>query len=241
MYHSRGWVLLLLVLVVFAGGGMVWQRNQAALLQAEVELLRAEHRELAPLRGENERLTAGQVPPGELDALRTDHAELVRLRGEVEAARLRAQSAAVEIKLADAARGSADAVLASAVEAVTNGDINTLAGTLGFEGAAQEKADALYNGLPDAVRAQYASPAQLIALMIAKDVPPGKINMIGRGGYEDNADRVTARVRLQPADGPAKIVQLLLRRQDDNWKIMVPASAVEKYTNALKGVPTADR
>lgn len=85
---------LLLVLALVAGGALLLQRQAAAQLQGEIALLRGEHRDLARLRAENQRLTAAQLPAAELARLRDDHAAVMRLRGEIEKLKAKADVAA---------------------------------------------------------------------------------------------------------------------------------------------------
>lgn len=93
--NSLRWIsTLLLALAVAAGVGVVWQRQAAAALQAELGWLRDENRELVRLRGENERLRTAGLPAAEMEQRRADHAAIVRLRAEIEAMRVRLEKRA---------------------------------------------------------------------------------------------------------------------------------------------------
>lgn len=83
-----GWIGAGLVLAGVAAG-IGWQRWQAALLRLELDPLREEARELATLRGENDRLRRGQPSAAEIARLRADHESIVRLRTELDALRAR--------------------------------------------------------------------------------------------------------------------------------------------------------
>ena len=75
---------LLLALAVVAGAALWLQRQEAADLRDELARLHEESRELARLRGENQRLAAALPPAVKLEDLRADRAAVVRLRGEIE-------------------------------------------------------------------------------------------------------------------------------------------------------------
>jgi phage host-nuclease inhibitor protein Gam len=73
------------VVTLGVGVALVQQHQVAEELRVEIAVEREGSRELAKLRTENQRLTAGQIAPDKLEALRTDHAAVVRLRAEIEA------------------------------------------------------------------------------------------------------------------------------------------------------------
>ena len=77
-------VIVGLVLIGGAAGGLQWQETQ--VLRRSIEIAQEEAKELSQLRAENLRLRARQIPVTELERLRADHAALPRLRAELEAA-----------------------------------------------------------------------------------------------------------------------------------------------------------
>jgi len=82
-----GFVVALLAVAGVAAAALLSQRQEAALLRAELELARLEAADQARLAAENDRLRAQQVSPAALERLRADHAAVVRLRAELEALR----------------------------------------------------------------------------------------------------------------------------------------------------------
>jgi hypothetical protein len=79
--------VLLLTLAAVAGAALWLQRQAAADLRDELALLRGDQREVARLRAENQRLTAGLPPAEKMQELRADRAAVVRLRSEIEKTR----------------------------------------------------------------------------------------------------------------------------------------------------------
>ena len=76
-------VIFSAVLVLVAGGfsaAVVWQRQTASALRAEVEFQREQEKSRAGLEAETARLRAKQISAADLEALRGDRAALARLR-----------------------------------------------------------------------------------------------------------------------------------------------------------------
>ena len=92
---------LAITLLVMASVGFVaaWlEREAAAGLTRELELLRDENRQLTVLRAENEQLKADQIPNAELVRLRADRSALLRLRNEVDQLRSRVEQRAKRVE-----------------------------------------------------------------------------------------------------------------------------------------------
>lgn len=246
MRGPRWWYFAVGIWVV-AGLVVFLQQWQTGIgLRGEMLALDAIRRERIQLQAENRRLVAAQFAPAELENLRADHAALTQLRGEIEALKKRAPLAVttpVEAEMLpasawkNAGRATPEATVATALWAASAGDVEALAATLAFDGAARAHAEALFNALPETSRVQYQTPERLIALFLAKEVPLGAAQA-GMAGNVVQPDVATVRLRLQPVEGPAKTVMLNLQRQDDGWKVIVPVTIVDKYGNTLKGPPS---
>ena len=93
--NAARWISTVLVLVAIVAGLACWvQRETTAALQSELALLRDDHRVIARLRAEQQRLRAAQVPAAEVARLRADRAALLRLRAEIEQLQARAEQKA---------------------------------------------------------------------------------------------------------------------------------------------------
>lgn len=249
MYGSKGAWMVIGALVIVVGGalGVRWQASLE--LRRELEQLRSDHRELQGLEEENRRLTASQVTAAELESLRADHAALEHLRRDLEALKdgppvhVAAPSAKIipASEWKNVGRATPEAAVETALWAAAGGDLDVLVGTLGFDVVARAKMESLFNGLPDAARSQYSSPEHLVALLLAKDVPPeSTMQVTGEDVSTDHPTYTSLHLQLQPVTGPTKSVTLIMQQQDGGWKVMVPANVVDKFGNALKGLPTTD-
>jgi hypothetical protein len=249
---SKGILFVLLLLAI--GIGFLWQYQAGSRLHGEAIGLQAQAREAVRLREENRRLASEQASPEEMENLRADHAEMERLRGEIEALSRRVEQA--EAKPAspapaasmgaagpsgsavaagawrNAGRTTPEAALETALWSAKEGDINSLAGMLLLDDGARAKAEQLLAGLPEATRAQYATPEQLVAFLTAKDVPLTSMRVAGMTVEGDEAQLV---VHLPTAQQPDKMTKLGLHRSPDGWRFKVPESAVDRYSQALTG------
>lgn len=238
------------------GMAFAWQWRTGVRLQGEIELLQTQTREAARLREENRRLADRQVSAAELENLRADHAEVVRLREEIDAfaqrvAEAGTTSATPETAVpaaptppgpgpvpADAWKNAGQATPQTALEtalwAAKMGDINVLADTIVLDERARAKAQLLLASLPDATRAQYTTPEQLVASLTARDVPLTSMRVAGVIAGADDTQLI---VNLPTPEQPERITKLALHRYADGWRLKVPESAVDKYSQTLTGAP----
>lgn len=241
------WVVLAVVTLGVAGT-LTLQAQRSRQLRAEIALLRNEAASLRTLQGENQRLRAAQPSASEWAEWRTQDAERVRCESEI--AQLRARLAAKTATSSAGApefrpsepvqanawnnvgRSSPEAVLETALWAAAGGEVDTLADTLLLETDARTRAEALLASLPPAVRATYGTPERLVALLTAREVPLGSMQFIAR--MERGAD-VLLRVRLQQPDGSAVTKSLVARGTPGNWRLVVPAGAINHFEAVLRG------
>ena len=250
-------VIFLGVLILAGGVIFAWQWQTGVRLHEEAARLEAQAREAARLREENQRLATHQTTPTEMESLRADHAEMERLRGEIDALSRRVEQAdrdeaqskpAISTKAAEplreaiaasawknAGRATPEAVLETAVWSVKEGDIATLAGALLIDDRTRGKAEALLAVLPEATRAQYGTPEQLVAFLTAKDVPLTSLRV---DGMNVNGDEAQAVINLRTSENLDKLTELELHRSADGWQIKVPESAIDKYARTLTGAAT---
>lgn len=229
----------------------LWARaSLTARLQHEVEQSRGEQREVTRLRAEHERLASAQPSAAEIDAQRADHEAMERIKTEI--ATMRARLAVAPIanpvlnrarptvppplaadQWKNAGRATPAATLETALWAASGGDLDTLAGLLSLDARSREKAQTLFNGLPAAAQKEYRSSERLLALLATQDVPTGSMQIIGQMSLAH--DQVALRVRLQDVDGAAKFTSLRLQHAKDEWQLIVPEKAVDRYAANLQG------
>jgi hypothetical protein len=80
--------------------------------------------------------------------------------------------------------------------------------------------------LPGAARSQYPTPEDLLAVVVAGNVPLDKVQLVAR--QQIDADHVTEYLRLKNADGITRQVYLSLDQSPDGWRLVVPSSVVEQ-------------
>lgn len=231
----------------------LWARAAlTARLQHEVELSRAEQHEVAQLRIEHQQLAAVQPSAADMDRLRADHDAMEQM--EAEAMTMRARLARTSVtdpvssrtppatppppalsadQWKNAGRSTPAATLETALWAASGGDLDTLAGMLSLDAHSHEKAQALFNALPPSAQNKYGSAERLVALLAMQDVPTESLQIIGEMGIA--RDQVALRVRLQDVDGAAKFTSLRLQRAGNEWQLVVPEKAVDRYAAILKG------
>jgi hypothetical protein len=102
-----------------------------------------------------------------------------------------------------------------------------------FDPVAQTKSNAIFAALPPTIQQELATPARLIALLVAKDVPLGSAEILTQATPADPSNDTKLAAKLVDADGKSKEVHLSLRATDGSWRFVVPADAVERYAARL--------
>lgn len=251
------------VLALTAVGAAVWVQHQdSAALRKEIARLRADVQLVMPRSGSTTATpladgarestfptAANSFEPSELRKLRE---EIATLRASTQALTQFAQAAqaATALKglsgtettiatkltpaedLKNAGKSTPEAATETLLWAAFGGDIDTLSSGLVFTPTAREKANAWFAGLPEKTRTQYGTPEKVMALMIAKDAA-GLSGMQVLGQKEIAPDNVGVRVRFGTTDGNTKDDNLLLRRVDDGWRMVLPDAAFEKIARKL--------
>jgi hypothetical protein len=230
----------------------LWARAAlTARLQHEVELSRAEQREVAQLRIEHQQLAAVQPSAAEMDRLRADRDAMEQMETAAMTMRARLASPPVDPPVSgrpspatpppplsadqwkNAGCASPAATLETALWAASGGDLDTLARMLSLDARSHEKAQALFDALPPSAQNKYGSAERLVALLAMQDVPTESLQIIGE--MRMSRDQVAMRVRLQDADGATKFTTLRLQHAGDEWQLIVPEKAVDRYAAILKG------
>lgn len=253
MTRNEFW--LLCGLVVVGAGTAIWRQRVAGDdLRQEIGRLQADRRTLEEVQSENVRLRALQVSPEKLTALRADREAVGQLRREIEALE---RSAALTPALAappkpgtapivpsaqwkNAGRATPAAALETALWAAAGGDIDTLAGMIELLPAEQALASEFFAALPDTVRAEHRTPERLIAMMTAKDIPLGSMQVLDFDDYGTN-HMANILVALRNPQGNTKTTQLSLRRAADGWKLQIPREALQQYARAINPALAAEQ
>lgn len=246
MSFAFGWIGLGVAIVV-VGAGLTLQGRSVAGLRVEAEALRLQSQERQRLLAQNEHLKSAQSTEEQLARIAAARDELARLdreipmlRGKVDALARPAvdamKSGPEPARASDSwhnvGRGTPKSVTETALWAALHGEVDLLAGLLVLEPEARRSAEELLASLPEASRVGVQTPEKLIALIGAKDVVPGEIQMLAVTPRNDA--EVSVRIRL-PNDRPgSRIANLNLRSTDEGWALVVPERAVRRYAEQLR-------
>ncbi|MES2695867.1 MAG: hypothetical protein V4773_20505 [Verrucomicrobiota bacterium] len=251
----------LLVLLAAAVGGVWSQRYVTEELRHELARAKEAQADGKRQQVENARLAAGQQSAEELERLRSDRVALQRLRAEVEALKTSfkkapaapAQNTTKGVEgagtFADGRTAKAEewknvgratpvAAFETALWAAAAGDVDALAAGIMTDVTTRPEVDRLWGQLSPAERLQYGSPERLLAALTLKDIPLGTAQVShtqvlkpGEYGFTEETASVVAVVI--DADKKRRPLGLFLRRAGDEWRLLLPASAVRKYREQL--------
>jgi len=121
-------------------------------------------------------------------------------------------------------------MLESLLWASTNGDVDHLAGLITFHGPAQAAAQALFDQLPDKERADYGSPAKIVAEMIAASMPTD-LEAASIDAKTWKWSLLT--VRDEHADGAQSDMYFRADQSADGWQLDVPAKVIQGFQKKL--------
>lgn len=237
----------LTIIALSVAAGLWWgaERSAAAQLRLQLDSLQRQTDELARLRQEHDRLLRLQPSADELARLRRAAAasdQPAPLTAESSAEATPAPWHALQPGLwAPAAdwknrgRRTPESALETMLWASAGGDLAALKETLQLDAASRTKIAALLADLPESVRQQYASPEDLLALVVAGNVPLESAQLVARQQTGD--DDVIEYVRLKNPAGETRQIHLTLHRSPDGWKLQVPAATVNALALGLPKAP----
>ena len=101
----------------------------------------------------------------------------------------------------------------------------------------QSKAADLLASLPASSNQRFASPEDLMALLVAGNVPLDSAQVAAKQINQDG--QVIEYLRLKDSDGRTRQIFLPLRNFSDSWRLTVPASALDTIAqgNGSSGAP----
>ncbi len=248
MQKTFGWIGI--VGILCSGAFLLLRQHERRLeLNREIVALRQQNDHVAQLQQAHQQLTAAEPPAAELERLRADHAAISRLRAEIDGLNARITAAQQEsaterfevgskVPAADwknAGNATSRATLETILWAAAGGDITTFAQHLLVpEGPARQQAITLLESLPAALRAQYGTPERLVAFLAVKDVPFGAAEVIAWDAIQAPPSTVQVQVQLSAGDGVTKDLLLRFSPQGAGWKLVVPGTAIGRYSRMLK-------
>jgi hypothetical protein len=220
--------------------------------EAALEHEKAHSIERNRLLDEHRRLSAGQLSEAERGQLQFKRAELAGLKGRLLTLELRAAGddrdeddpgAPETLPSVDwiyAGRATPRAVMQSVLWSASRGDVDHLAELLAFTDDVRTKADAIFSGLPPASQREYGSPERVVATLLAGSFPKTATAMTIVG--DRAADReAEIEMRVDHSSGGPRTNSFDLRRSEDGWRLIVPASVIEGYEKTVAGEqPTSE-
>lgn len=225
--------------IAVGAAGLVWQHQTNQELAREVAHMQAQDAELSRLRAENDRLIAKSVEQAQatLDARRTAPPPSPAPTAKPPRADTGVPLAPGLVpvtSLGNAGRATPRATFATQLWAARSGDVELEATTLTFDDAARAKLEELRATLPPAMQAQYATPEQLMAFVLAGSPHPvGGMQVTGE--TPQDADHTVLHTEWQHVDDDiVHKSDVQLRREADGWKWVVPMSLVNRAAAYLK-------
>ena len=130
-----------------------------------------------------------------------------------------------------------EAAVETMLWAAAGGDLSTLKNTLALAPDTQLKAADLLARLPATANQPFASPEDLMALLVAGSVPLDCAQVVAKQINQDG--QVIEYLRLKGSDGRTRQVFIPLQKAPEGWRLMVPASAVDQMAldQTASGVP----
>ena len=232
-------------------------RERNSRLQLEVARLERVRESQLQLQGENERLRQVLSSTGDLTALRKRHQEIERAKNAVDALSLQIRSLKRSLgQPADpvwpngssvisskewrfAGQGSPADTVESVLWAARAGDVDRLAGLIALDPATKTQADAFFARLPDESRAQFGSSEKIVATLIADQMPADYAAMATFHEVDPDPSSALLGVRIQDGTGNQRDLTFKLEREQDNWRLYVPAPVVSNLARQLSSVPAS--
>lgn len=249
---------IIIPLVVIAVSAAAWfhGRSSARELQARLDSLQAQRRELLALEAERRRLL------GSLDEFKTAAAQ--RQHSIAIPAAANPVPVATPFTIGEwtpsaawTNRGQATPrdSLSTALWAAAGGDVMAMQLLLEIDPAARSKAEKLLNRLPPATRSSYVTPEALIAHVTAKIIPLTQAQIAWY--HESDPDHAAIGVLFGTSESPPETVAklpagkqdnsppslsnnrtggmalLAMRRTSSGWRLVVPVAAVDRIAREI--------
>jgi len=244
---------IILPFVVMAVAAAVWfdARSSARQLQAQLDSLREQRRELLALQSERARLH-GSIAA--LDAAMAEHEHPLETPEIAKPIPAPAPFALGEwmpcAGWSNIGQSTPRAALETALWAAAGGDVIAMQSLLEMDPAAQSKAEKLLDQLSPAARSTYVTPEALIASVTMRNIPLTEAQVAwyhesdrdhaAIGVLFANPERsreAVAKIAAGKQDNSpptlsdnrtTKMALLALRRSSSGWRLVVPVSAVDR-------------
>jgi hypothetical protein len=221
---------------------LAWNGHRVAAQERLLMREKARNGSLAKLLDENRALKSEQLSPQEQRQLEEDHVRAQALRS-----RIIALQRSVEPKVDPAANGETlakdwrysgsatpkDALL-SVLWAASRGDVDVLAGLIGFSPEIRPQVEAVFEHLPAQAKLEYGSPEKVVATLISGTFPKNASGASFDDAQQDDAE-ASVDMRVSRSDGQARTSSFQLDHASGGWRLLVPASVLTGYEKILQG------
>jgi len=126
-----------------------------------------------------------------------------------------------------------EATVETMLWAAAGGDLSSLKNTLALAPETQSKATDLLASLPATGSQSFASPDDLMDLLVAGNVPLDSAQVVAKQINQDG--QVIEYLRLKDSEGRTRPVFLTLQKVSAIWKLTVPASALDQVAQGQAG------
>jgi len=211
--------------------GVWWgvERSATIRLQAQLKELRDREAELSNLHKAHDRLTrlASQEPQSSrlADVASPTNAAQPGDSGKSSAGSMKPGIWAPAGGWRNCGRATPESTIETVLWAASGGDLDSLKASLFIGDEARSKAASVLANLPDGSQRQFATPEDLLALIVAGNIPLDSALLAAR--QQNGSNDVTEYLRLKDAQGRSRQVFLSLRNGPDGWRLSVPANVLE--------------
>jgi hypothetical protein len=215
-------------------------RVRAAQLEGELGASRAESMELHRLQSERRKLESEQPAPEERRRLDDQHAALLALRArlaELQRDAPQAHEEPAQLPAMDwtyAGNQTPRAAIESVLWAASHGDVDKLAGLLGFSPEVRAQADAMYSSLPAASQQEYGSTEKVVATLLAGNFPKDASAMTILSDREWDEDAAIS-MSVDHSEGKSKTNVFRFHHAPGGWQLLVPANMMVDFATTLQG------
>ena len=129
-------------------------------------------------------------------------------------------------------RATPRATLETSLWAAAHGDVATLAQTIRLEADARTEAETLLSAMPADIRAQYDSPEQFVALLLAAEAPLGSMQVVSENLL--GSDRARLEVLMADTDSEPVPRTVVFYQDASGWMLVVNGKLVAKVGRLIR-------
>jgi RNA polymerase sigma factor (sigma-70 family) len=231
----------------------VVEYHNNAELRDENAKLRRQNRQIESLQGNDLKAATAEIDHlrGQLTKLQTDKTGLQpqlqtltsgQQKQDPEANQALVDTGMISLKdLKNADRATPRSACEKIVFAANTGDVDTIAGMLKITPEARTKAEAFLAGLPPETRAQYSTPEQFAAMMIASSAQHVDAMQVVAETPDGHGILVHGVVQVQGADNQENygMINVPFYQRPDGWEAQIGAKAIDNFINKVTGKTNA--